>query len=247
MPESIALIPARAGSLRVKSKNTRLLQGHPLIAYTIRLALESGLFNKVLVTTDSEETREIALHYGAQVPFLRPAELSSSISPDIEWIKHAFANLDESYEIFAILRPTSPFRTVSSVKKAIELFKQASTDSLRAVELCHEHPGKMWTTTEQGTLTPFVQQAHLDIPWHARQYQDLPSVYVQNSSLEIAWARVIHETNSREGKTIVPYFTEGYEGFSIDYEIDWMIAELLLDSGKTTLPVIKTRPIDHRQ
>ena len=85
MPSSVAFIPARQGSKRVPGKNVRPLDGHPLLAYTIAAALESGVFGSVIVSTDSEEVAAIARHYGAEVPFLRPAVFAGDMSPDIEW------------------------------------------------------------------------------------------------------------------------------------------------------------------
>ena len=84
--KKVAFVPARSGSKRVPNKNIRPLQGHPMISYTIRAALDSGVFDAVICATDSEEYRDIALHYGAEVPFLRPAEISGDKSPDIDWV-----------------------------------------------------------------------------------------------------------------------------------------------------------------
>ena len=86
MPSAVALIPARQGSKRVPGKNIRPLGGHPVIAYTIAAALESGVFETVIVSTDSEETAAIARGYGAEVPFLRPPRFAGDTSPDIEWL-----------------------------------------------------------------------------------------------------------------------------------------------------------------
>ena len=112
-PSIVGLIPARAGSKRVKNKNIKPLAGHPVMAYTISAALESGVFGDVIVSTDSEQFAEIARHYGASVPFLRPDEYAGDRSPDIEWIEYTLGRLrDEGkdYDCFSILRPTSPFR-----------------------------------------------------------------------------------------------------------------------------------------
>src|SRR5471030_1751336 len=112
MPSAVALIPARQGSKRVPGKNVRLLQGHPMLAYTIAAAIESGVFGAVIVSTDSEDTAAIARHYGADVPFLRPAEFAGDLSPDIEWVDYTMAELKRlgrSWEAFSLLRPTSPF------------------------------------------------------------------------------------------------------------------------------------------
>ena len=83
MPSSVALIPARVGSKRVPGKNVRLLQGHPMLAYTIASAIESGVFDSVIVSTDSEDIAKISRHYGAEVPFLRPTKFAGDTSPDI--------------------------------------------------------------------------------------------------------------------------------------------------------------------
>jgi len=216
MTKAIALIPARSGSLRVTNKNIKILGGHPLIAYAIAAARSSKVFDRIVVSTDSEMIRKVALHYGAEAPFLRPAEFATSVSPDIEWIKHALSSLGEQYDAFSILRPTSPFRQTETIQRAWKQFVDTpGIDSLRAVELCRQHPGKMWVV--EGTLMrPLLDQSHLEVAWHAGQYQGLPKVYVQNSALEIAWTRVVWDTNSREGKVIAPFFTTGAEGFSID-------------------------------
>ena len=92
-PALVALIPARSGSKRVKNKNIRLLAGHPLLAYSIAAARESGIFRSVIVSTNCDEIAEVARHYGAEVPFLRPASMARDLSPDIEWIEHILREL----------------------------------------------------------------------------------------------------------------------------------------------------------
>jgi CMP-N,N'-diacetyllegionaminic acid synthase len=235
---AIALIPARAGSQRVLGKNTRQLKGHPLIAYSIAGALDSNEFDRVLVSTDSEETAEIALHYGAEVPELRPAKLAGSKSPDIEWVKYTLEKFAQGHDVFSILRPTSPFRSADTIKRAFIEFKAANCDSIRAVELCKEHPGKMWSI-EGDRLLPLLEQPEREIPWHSRQYQDLPKVYVQNSSLEIAWTRTVLEMNSIAGTEIAPFLTNQLEGFSIDYEHDWIAAEYFEQENSRLLPEVR--------
>lgn len=242
MARVLGLVPARAGSLRVKNKNIRPLAGHPLIAYAIQSARQCGLFDRIVVSTDSDLTREIALHYGAEAPFLRPEEFATSVSIDLEWIKHALAELAEPFDAFAILRPTSPFRHPETILRAwAQLQATSGADSIRAVELVKQHPGKMWLL-EGETMRPLLDQSHLEVAWHAGQYQALPKVYVQNSALEIAWTRVVPETNSREGNVVAPFFTDEIEGFAIDYEQDWQRAEQLVVSGAAYLPSIDLDP-----
>jgi len=233
-PPAVALVPARSGSLRVPGKNIRLLAGHPLLAYTISAALESGAFAAVVVSTDSEEIAEVARRYGAEVPELRPPELATATSPDVEWVLHSMRAREE--EIFALLRPTSPFRTADTIARALaSLLTTEGADSVRAVELCRQHPGKMWVV-EDDLMSPLLEQPVGQTPYHSSQYQALPRVYVQNSSLEIAWTHVLHQDGSIAGRTIAPFFTEGAEGFSIDYPEDFEQAERLLATGEAVLP-----------
>jgi N-acylneuraminate cytidylyltransferase len=243
-PVAIAFVPARSGSERVPGKNTRLLAGHPLLAYAIETALQSGVFARVVVSTDSEEIADIARWYGADVPFLRPAEYATSISPDVEWLSFTLERLGESYDVFAIVRATNPFRGPDTVNRGLEqLLGTPEADSLRAVERVKQHPGKMWLLAEdERTMTPLLDQSHLEVAWHAGQYQALPPVYSQNSALEIAWTRVVSETGTREGRVVTPFFTEGYEGFNVDDEEDWERAERLLAAGVVTLPAIDRAP-----
>jgi CMP-N,N'-diacetyllegionaminic acid synthase len=240
LSETLALIPARAGSKRVPNKNIRVLGAHPLIAYTIGSALRSNLFKRVIVSTDSAEIAAIAGHYGAEVPFLRPAEYAEDNSPDIEWVRHLLkAILPESpTKHFSILRPTSPFRQPETIQRACQQFEEAANeiDSLRAVELCTQHPAKMWRI-EGGLLHPVLANPDTKgTPWHSTPYQALPKIYVQNASLEIAHCTVPIESGTIAGKVILPFITTGYEGFDINLPEDWIVAEHLIQTGAAILP-----------
>jgi CMP-N,N'-diacetyllegionaminic acid synthase len=244
-PTIVGLIPARAGSKRVKKKNIRLLAGHPLIAYTISAALQSRVFFNVIVSTDSEYYADIARYYGAEVPFLRPSELAGDISPDIEWIEYTLKKLNESgreYDCFSILRPTNPFRLPETIQRAWQAFlSQEGVDSLRAVEKCQQHPGKMWVV-RGNRMIPLLPLSPAEQPWHSSQYQSLPEVYVQNASLEIAWTRVVLEERTIAGNVLMPFYTKKYEGFDVNNPHDWEIAENLVLRGKVQLPNIDQRP-----
>ena len=238
MPSTVALIPARSGSERVRDKNVRPLAGHPLLAYAIAAARHAGVFDRVVCSTDSGKIAEVAQRYGAEIPFLRPTELATSTSPDIEWITHALGELGEHYDLFAIVRATNPFRGGDVLRRGLEqLLATPEADSIRAVELVKQHPGKMWVL-EGRTMRPLLEQAQLEVAWHAGQYQALPPIYVQNSALEIAWTRVVSQTGTREGKVVAPFLTKDYEGFNIDDEEDWERARRLLDAGEVALPEV---------
>jgi len=237
----VALIPARSGSKRVPDKNIRPLAGHPVIAYTIAAALDSGIFKDVIVSTDSNQYAKISEYYGAQAPFLRPAELSGDQSPDIEWLAYTLDRLREAgrrYDCFSILRPTSPFRLPATIRRAWHEFStQTGVDSLRAVEKCTQHPGKMWVVRGKRML-PLLPLGPAAQPWHSSQYPSLPEVYVQNASLEIAWSRVVFEERTIAGNVVMPFFTVDYEGFDVNNEYDWQLAEQLVQKGEAKLPSI---------
>lgn len=235
MPSAVALIPARSGSERVRGKNVRPLAGHPLLAYAIAAARQSEVFDRIICSTDSGKIAEVAQRYGAETPFLRPKELATSTSPDIEWIRHALDNLDEHFDLFAIVRATNPFRGPDVLRRGLaQLLATPEADSIRAVERVKQHPGKMWVL-EGKTMRPLLDQGQLEVAWHAGQYQALPEIYVQNSALEIAWTRVVSQTGTREGRVVAPFLTEGHEGFNIDDGEDWERARRLLDLGEAAL------------
>jgi len=244
-PSIVALIPARAGSKRVVDKNIRPLAGHPLLAYTISSALQSQVFSAVIVSTDSQIYGDIADHYGAEVPHLRPEEFAGDFSPDIEWVEYTLNQLRQDgreYDCFSILRPTSPFRLPETIQRAWHSFiGEKGVDSLRAVEKCKQHPGKMWVV-RANRMVPLLPLTPPEQPWHSSQYQSLPEVYAQNASLEIAWSRVVFENRTIAGDVLMPFFTKDYEGFDVNSPYDWNLAEHLVDSGQARLPSISQPP-----
>ena len=241
----VALIPARAGSKRVPDKNIRRLADHPLIAYSIAAALQSKIFKAVIVSTDSDRYADIAGYYGAEVPFLRPAKIAGDTSPDIEWVAYTLDRLHENgreFDCFSILRPTSPFRLPETIQRAWDEFQtQEGVDSLRAVEKCQQHPGKMWVV-RGNRMMPLLSIGPAEQPWHSSQYPSLPEVYVQNASLEIAKTRVVFKEKTIAGNVLMPFFTENYEGFDVNSDYDWNLAEHLVKIAQAKLPAISQSP-----
>lgn len=235
----VAFIPARSGSKRIADKNIKPLAGHPMIAYSIQAAVQSGIFTDIICATDSEVYADIARHYGAEVPILREPEISGDTSPDIEWVLWLLSFLQRkgrTYDAFSILRPTGPFRLPQTIQRAWKIFSEDSqADSLRAVEKCKQHPGKMWTIRGDRML-PVMPFSNPDgTPWHSSQYASLPEIYVQDASLEIAWARVALEKKSIAGDVIIPFVSRDLEGFDINNPEDLWLAERLIASGAATL------------
>jgi N-acylneuraminate cytidylyltransferase len=226
----------------VPGKNTRLLAGHPLIAYTIVAAIESGIFQRVVVSTDTSAIAKVAERYGADVPFIRPAELAGPISPDVAWVRHALVELRSAAgmpDCFSILRPTSPFRRADTIRRAWDLFRRdGEAESLRAVQPCREHPAKMWVI-EGSRMRPVMSNPDAQgTPWHSTPYQALPPVFVQNASLEIARSSVVLDHGTIAGESILPFLTEGLEGFDINAPDDWLLAELHVREQPDLLPQV---------
>lgn len=229
----------------MKNKNIRPLGGHPLLGYTIAAALDSGVFSAIVVSTDAQAIADVARHYGAEVPFLRPTEFAGDRSPDIEWVEHVLTRLRDDqgrhFDCFSILRPTSPFRQPETIQRAWAEFRaEVGVDSLRAVERCRQHPAKMWVVRGRRML-PLLPIGPAEQPWHSSQYPTLPEVYVQNASLEVAWSRVVFDGRTIAGHVVMPFLTQGLEGFDINDTRDWRYAEELLIAGEARLPRM-TRP-----
>ena len=216
-----------------------------MMAYTISAAIHSGIFTDVIVSTDAEHYADISRYYGAEVPFLRPSEFAGDTSPDIEWVDFSLKRLADSgkrYNCFSILRPTSPFRLPQTIRRAWKAFLgETGVDSLRAVEKCSQHPGKMWVVNGR-RMMPLLPLGPARQPWHSSQYPSLPEVYVQNASLEIAKTRVVFEDQTISGSVLMPFLTRDHEGFDVNKPYDWDLAEHMVKTGEAPLPPVSKAP-----
>lgn len=235
----IALIPARAGSQRIPHKNIRPLAGHPLIAYTIAAAQESRIFDAILVSSDSDEALHIARQMGVEA-LRRPAIYATAESPDIEWVKHALcgAHMTHHHDYFAILRPTSPFRSAKTIRRAWAEFERSEFDCLRAVQGVSEHPWKMWIESNC-ELIPLMWQTDTP-PQHSRPTQTLPKVVVQNASLEMAKCSLVRDRLYPSICTgrIWAFHNPPPEGFDLNTPDQWAFAEMQSAKGEWALPTI---------
>ena len=243
----VALIPSRAGSRRIPGKNTKLLAGHPLIAYTIAAAQESGVFSRVCIATDDTaiDSEFMQPFWDGKTFMHRRGDVSDS-QADVTWVGEVF-RAHSRYHAFAILRPTSPFRTAETIRRAFAQFTlpDQTADSIRAVEPCKQHPGKVWAL-EMGRITPLLDYKRADgVPWHSCPTQSLPTFYVQNSSLEMAWTANVETHGTIHGRKVAPFFTEGYEGFSLDYPEQWEQAERLMADASVPRPRMLSEPRQH--
>lgn len=230
----LAIIPARSGSKSVPHKNIRDICGKPMIAYSIEHGLKSKYINRVIVSTDSEQYADIARNYGAEVPFIRPAEYATDTALDIDVFRHALSYLrdNEGYEadIVVQLRPTYPIRRIEDIDRMIELcMGDDNIDSVRSMSLATEIPYKMWVEAEPGggfMVKPLIDS----IPeCYNMPRQQLPTVYYQNACIDVLRPRVIFEMNSMSGNVIMGY--KMTENFDIDTEEEFIRAREYL-AGK---------------
>jgi CMP-N-acetylneuraminic acid synthetase len=222
----LCLIPARGGSKGVARKNLRPLAGKPLIAYSIEHALSSRFITRTIVSTDDREIAEVARDFGAEVPFLRPAEIAADTSTDLEVFEHALTWLSEaeSYvpDICVHLRPTCPIRRVEEIDRIIEILRhKPEIDSVRSIVPSPETPFKMWFRGADGLLSNVMQTSIKDA--HSLPRQVLPEVFLQNASIDAIRTRTITKSGSMTGRTIYGYLTETF--FDIDTETDLLKAE----------------------
>ena len=236
---ALGLILARGGSKGIPRKNLAPLRGLPLIAHTILNARKAASIERLIVTTDDEEIAAVAREFGAEVPFLRPAELAEDLTPDLPVFVHALTWLDEHEryrpELIAHLRATSPLRTARHIDEAVSILcRHPEADSVRSVNEPSENPFKMWRI-EGGLLSPLVpalgpgtgQADAPREPWNSPR-QALPPVYWQNACIDIIRYRTIMEAGSMSGSRIVPYDMTGEELVDIDTARDLRLAELVL-------------------
>lgn len=228
MKHILAIIPARSGSKTVKDKNIRNLNGKPMIAYSIEHALASERINRVIVSTDSRKYADIAREYGAEVPFLRPAEISGDSALDIETFQHVLKSLEEEEDytpdVIVQLRPTYPIRNVHDIDAMIDMIlSNSEIDSVRCIAPAKELAYKMWRKDENNNIKPLLT----DIPEaYNMPRQELPELYYQNACIDVIRTNTILKYNSMSGRNIKGYLMK--QNFDIDTEQEFLRAETYL-------------------
>ena len=225
----LAIIPARGGSKSVPKKNIRNLNGKPLIAYTIEAAKRiEEKFHKIIVSTDDEEIAEVAKHYGADVPFIRPSNLAEDKTPTYPVLQHAvnFVEKDDgiNIDLIMLLQPTAPFRTTEDMLNCLNLSQTSNTDSvISVVQVFSYHPILM-KKIENNRLTHFSIEEKEGTP---RQLYE-PPAYMRNGAIYITKRNNLIEQNSIWGNSITPYVMPQERSYNIDDEIDFITSEMMM-------------------
>ena len=232
-PEVLAIIPARGGSKGLPRKNVRLFAGHPLIAYSIAAGLQAETVTRTLVTTDDDEIASVARQYGAEVPFIRPAEFAQDNTLDLPVFQHALTWLAEHEDyhpdVVVQLRPTSPVRPIHLVDEAVRmLLADPGASSVRGVVPAGQNPHKMWRVDPQ---TKHMRNL-LDVPGVSEPYnaprQALPPVYWQTGHVDAIRPQVILEQDSMSGANMLALIIEPRYTVDIDGLLDLKKAEWLI-------------------
>lgn len=204
----VALIPARGGSKGVHKKNIQMIKGYPLIAYSIAAGLLSKKIDRVIVSTDSEEIAEIAKHYGAEVPFLRPAEYASDRSGDIEFVEHAigymYTNEECIPEYLVHLRPTTPLRDIAIMDEAImQCMSNEECCSLRSAHKAPESPFKWFLKQENGYFRSIQEGVSNDTANEARQ--SFADVYIPDGYVDVIKSSYVIQQGILHGEQMLAF------------------------------------------
>lgn len=229
---TLAIIPARGGSRGIPRKNIAVLNGKPLIAWTIVVARESGCFDRIVVSTDDEQIASISREWGAEVPFMRPPELATYNTPGIEPVVHAVQWLEsnEQYgsEYVLLLQPTSPLRMVEDIVAVVNMAEKNAADTVLSVCTAKSHPFATLKFAENGHLTGFVGSNWRELQKKYPQRQDLPGAYVENGALTLTRRNIILESRTFYGKSMYGYVMPEERSLDIDTPSDLWLANRLL-------------------
>ena len=227
---NLAVIPARGGSKRIPRKNVKPLHGKPMIAYTIEAALQSGVFEKVIVSTDDAEIAEVSKHYGAEVPFVREATLADDHTPASLVTLNALEKLDptvSTYTYVSQLMPNCPLRTAEDIQKSFEQLQQTNADTQLSVNrFGWLNPWWAFKMEKENALSPLFPEAF------KIRSQDLATLYALTGALWWARTDVLRKEKTFHTATRTGFELSWQHALDIDDEDDWKMAEVLLELAK---------------
>jgi CMP-N,N'-diacetyllegionaminic acid synthase len=228
LQQPYVIIPARGGSKGIPRKNIRLLNGKPLIAYTIEVAKEITPIDHIIVSTDSEEIKCVAENLGLSIPFLRPAPLASDEATSYDVIMHAINYLEKSGfapNPIILLQPTSPFRNANHIKEALSLF----TDDIDMVVSVTETKSNPYYTLFEENQDGFLQKSK---EGNYTRRQDCPKVWEYNGAIYVINLNSLKSGSMSDFKKVKKYKMTEETSLDIDTELDWIIAETIIKGDK---------------
>lgn len=227
MTRVLGIVPARGGSKGLPGKNIRVLAGRPLLEYTARAAEASGVIDKLVLSTDSQEIADVGRRIGFDVPFLRPVELAGDDTPMFPVVQHALNTLAAggwTAEVVVLLQPTSPLRRGEHIRDAVTLLRETKADSVVTVVEVPRHLSPDYVMRiEDGRLRPFLPEGAC-----LTRRQDARPAYSRDGTVYACWSWTIERTGSIYGDDCRPLVIEAQDSLSIDSQADWDAAERML-------------------
>ncbi len=224
--KNIAIIPARSGSKGLKDKNIKLLNGKPLLAYTIEAALKSKCFDTVMVSTDSKKYAKIAMEYGAEVPFLRSQETSKDSASPWEVVKEVLENyraLGKEYDTFTLLQPTSPLRTAQDIRNAYKELKEKNANAV--VSMCELECSMHLVNTLPKSLS---MKGFISDEQYNKRRQEIQPYYRFNGAIYISKVKTFMKHMNIYNDKCYAYIRDRSRSYDIDDKNDLKIVEALL-------------------
>ncbi len=228
MTSVLAVIPARGGSKGVPRKNLQNICGKPLIAYSIEAAKGVSRLTDIIVSTEDEEIAQVAVDHGADVPFMRPAELAEDLTPTFPVIMHALEQMEAAraaeYDAVLLLQPTCPLRTAAHIDTAIDMLLSENCDSVVSVlEVSNTHPFRMKRLVGN-RLINYIDQGFEDM----RPRQVLPKVYLRNGAIYLNRRQSLIDTQALVGDHCLGMVMDEEESVNIDGRLDLILAESMM-------------------
>lgn len=225
----LGIIPARVGSKGLPNKNIRILNGKPLIAWSIEEAQKSKYIDKLIVSTDGNEIAEIARSYGVDVPFMRPKELATDIAKSEDVLIHAINYLKkkgENFDYLVLIEPTSPLRTVDDIDKPLEILidHNEAKAIVSVAPLEASHPEFTVTIQENGLIKPYLGSSRIE----SKRRQDLDDVYFFEGTIYISHIPTFEEIKGFYHELTLAYVVNIFKSFEVDKEKDVVIIEALM-------------------
>lgn len=226
--KNLAIIPARSGSKGLKDKNIKLLNGKPLLAYSIEVGQKSGVFDEIIVSTDSEKYAKIAKKYGANVPFLRDENLSNDTASTLDVVRDILQRYKKNGVVFdtvTILQPTSPLRVEEDILNGFEMLKEKNANFV--VSVCEMDHSPLWANTlpEDKSMENFLNLNVINKP-----RQSIPTYYRINGALYILKTRYLMETTNIYEKDSFAIVMPKDRSVDIDDKLDFALAETILNA-----------------
>ncbi|MBM3151259.1 MAG: acylneuraminate cytidylyltransferase family protein [Chloroflexi bacterium] len=227
-PNILGVIPARGGSKSVPRKNLALLNGKPMLCYTIEAARQSKMLTHFVVSSEDEEIIKVAKSFGAPAPFVRPAELATDEAPSLPVVQHALREVEKkegiTFEYVVLLQATSPLRNAADIDAALKKLLETGADSVvSVVRVAHHHPARM-RFIEDDLLVQLPMGERKEM----QRRQDLPPVYIRNGAIFATRRHVVMEQNSMLGRISRPYVMPESRSANVDTRFDFLVVEVMI-------------------